>query len=362
MSRCRSEARSCSMLVALRMVFPTGQGVYGEQPHGEPFIVPLAVPALAGPSALATVLLFVSKEPGRWVEWLAAIAGVMAISAVVLSFSGRLFALLGERVTLAFVRLMGLVLAAIAVELMLRGIRTFMGTLSTTHLLFEEDGAFKAGTVLTSTDASHQVELASGKRTKVKGSHVLLQFREPAPSTLLGTGAVGGRRHRPGLPVGSRAPGGVRLPGSRPRVLREGTWKRRGGVAAVSPALGAGVLPSQGPGPLPGSARGNAEGRPRRARTQAAAGRAEAAARVGIEGGAGARRDSAAGDRPAGEAGQELDRVQGCRAGRQRTPRLPRATANGSGTIATASNAALAACMIACLLAMLANEGAPITP
>lgn len=117
------------MLVALRMVFPTGQGIYGEQPHGEPFIVPLAVPALAGPSALATVLLFVSREPARWPEWIAAIAGVMATSALVLSFSGRLFALLGERVTSAFVRLMGLVLAAIAVELMLRGIRTFMGTL-----------------------------------------------------------------------------------------------------------------------------------------------------------------------------------------------------------------------------------------
>jgi small neutral amino acid transporter SnatA (MarC family) len=117
------------MLVALRMVFPTGQGVFGGPPTGEPFIVPLAVPALAGPSALATVLLFVSREPARWPEWLVAIAGVMTISAVVLSFSGRLFALLGERVTLAFERLMGLVLAAIAVELMLRGIRTFVGTL-----------------------------------------------------------------------------------------------------------------------------------------------------------------------------------------------------------------------------------------
>lgn len=117
------------MLVALRMVFPTGQGIYGDQPHGEPFIVPLAVPALAGPSALATVLLFVSREPQRWPEWIAAIAGVMAVSALVLSFSGRLFAWLGERATQAFVRLMGLVLAAIAVELMLRGIRTFLGTL-----------------------------------------------------------------------------------------------------------------------------------------------------------------------------------------------------------------------------------------
>ncbi|HET9024472.1 MAG TPA: RNB domain-containing ribonuclease [Burkholderiaceae bacterium] len=55
----------------------------------------------------------------------------------------------------------------------------------TTHLLFEEDGAFKAGTVLTSTDASHQVELVSGKRTKVKSSHVLLRFREPAPVALM---------------------------------------------------------------------------------------------------------------------------------------------------------------------------------
>jgi exoribonuclease-2 len=55
----------------------------------------------------------------------------------------------------------------------------------TTHLLFEEDGAFKAGTVLASTEASHQVELVSGKRTKVKNSHVLLQFREPGPGALL---------------------------------------------------------------------------------------------------------------------------------------------------------------------------------
>lgn len=53
------------------------------------------------------------------------------------------------------------------------------------NVLFEEDGAFKAATVLTSTDSAHQVELASGKRTKVKASHVLLQFREPSPLHLL---------------------------------------------------------------------------------------------------------------------------------------------------------------------------------
>jgi small neutral amino acid transporter SnatA (MarC family) len=103
--------------------------VYGASPGGEPFIVPLAVPALAGPSALATVMLLVSKNPARWPEWVAAIAVVMVISALILVSAGRLQALLGERVTLAFERLMGLVLAAIAVELLLRGVRTFVTTL-----------------------------------------------------------------------------------------------------------------------------------------------------------------------------------------------------------------------------------------
>ena len=117
------------MLVALRMVFPGKDGVYGDSPGGEPFIVPLAVPAIAGPSALATVLLLVAREPALKLQWIAAIAIVLAISAVVLTFADRLAHWLGERVILAVERLMGLVLAAIAVELMLRGIRTFVAGL-----------------------------------------------------------------------------------------------------------------------------------------------------------------------------------------------------------------------------------------
>lgn len=114
------------MLVAIRMVFPTSEGVYGRTPGGEPFIVPLAIPALAGPSALATVLLLVSREPTRTWLWIGAIALALAVSALILEFAETLLRLLGERVTLAFERLMGLILAAIAVELMLRGIRAFV--------------------------------------------------------------------------------------------------------------------------------------------------------------------------------------------------------------------------------------------
>jgi exoribonuclease-2 len=53
------------------------------------------------------------------------------------------------------------------------------------NLLFEEDGAFRAGTVLSGADASFQVELPSGKRTKVKSTHVLLRFEQPASAQLM---------------------------------------------------------------------------------------------------------------------------------------------------------------------------------
>jgi exoribonuclease-2 len=53
------------------------------------------------------------------------------------------------------------------------------------NLLFEEDGAFKAGSILSSTGVSHQVELSSGKRTKVKSAHVLLQFDDVSAARLL---------------------------------------------------------------------------------------------------------------------------------------------------------------------------------
>ncbi len=113
-------------LIALRMVFPVPEGIFGSSPGGEPFIVPLAIPALAGPSALATVLLLVSRDPGRLFEWIAALAIAISTSAVVLVFAEKLQKRLGERAVIAFERLMGLVLTVIAVEMILKGIRAFV--------------------------------------------------------------------------------------------------------------------------------------------------------------------------------------------------------------------------------------------
>jgi len=114
-------------LIALRMIFgpPTPESPV---PSQEPLIVPLAIPALAGPSALATVLLLVSQAPERRLEWVAALSVTMLVCAVVLLLAERLQQLVGERVINAFERLMGLILVSISVEMMLRGIREFART------------------------------------------------------------------------------------------------------------------------------------------------------------------------------------------------------------------------------------------
>ncbi|MDR2677906.1 MAG: RNB domain-containing ribonuclease, partial [Zoogloeaceae bacterium] len=53
------------------------------------------------------------------------------------------------------------------------------------YVLFEEDGGLKAGTILADNDTSLQVEMASGKRAKIKAAQILLRFAAPAPGTVL---------------------------------------------------------------------------------------------------------------------------------------------------------------------------------
>jgi len=116
-------------LIALRMVFRHPDGLFGDAPGTEPFIVPLAVPAIAGPSALATVMLMASREPARLWEWMTALALAMAVTTIVLLGSVRLTRALGERGMVAIERLMGLVLTALAVQMLLNGIRAFAAQL-----------------------------------------------------------------------------------------------------------------------------------------------------------------------------------------------------------------------------------------
>jgi MarC family membrane protein len=113
-------------LIAVRMVFRGPEGIFGDSPSGEPLIVPLAIPSIAGPAAIATVILLVSRAPQRLPEWLAAVAVTMAVSLAALLLAERIIRWVGERVLTALERLMGLLLTAIAVEMLLRGIEGFV--------------------------------------------------------------------------------------------------------------------------------------------------------------------------------------------------------------------------------------------
>lgn len=110
-------------LIALRMVFPATHGPLGEAIDGEPFVVPLAVPYIAGPSALATVLLLTSRDPDRHLEWLASISAAWLASALILLAGSQLAQRLGSKGIAAVERLMGMVLVASAVQMCLDGVR-----------------------------------------------------------------------------------------------------------------------------------------------------------------------------------------------------------------------------------------------
>jgi multiple antibiotic resistance protein len=108
------------MIIAIRMIFPSRGGIMGdEEASGEPLIVPLATPLIAGPSILATLVLLSETSPERNVDWTLALLAAWVISAVILMMSEKLFQILGTRGLKAIERLMGMILISIAVQMLL---------------------------------------------------------------------------------------------------------------------------------------------------------------------------------------------------------------------------------------------------
>ena len=113
-------------LIGIRMIFPTPEGILGELPDGEPFIVPMAIPLIAGPSGMAAVMLLGSQEPGRMGEWSLALTIAWAATAVILFSATYLKKWLGIRVLTAIERLMGMVIVAISVQMLLDGFSGYL--------------------------------------------------------------------------------------------------------------------------------------------------------------------------------------------------------------------------------------------
>ena len=117
------------MLMAIRMVFPTKEGVFGETPGGEPYIVPIAIPAIAGPSTIATIMMLAASQPDRLFEWGLVVFITCAASFAVLASADWLERHMGEKLTLAFERLTGLLLAMMATQMFLGGFSSYLESL-----------------------------------------------------------------------------------------------------------------------------------------------------------------------------------------------------------------------------------------
>ena len=108
-------------MIALKMIFIGSEKLFGDLPKGEPLIVPLAIPFVAGPSSIATILLLMAREPSRWPEWLTALTLAWFLSGIVLLFSDYVGSIFGDRILTAIERLMGMILTIVAVEIFIKG-------------------------------------------------------------------------------------------------------------------------------------------------------------------------------------------------------------------------------------------------
>ena len=116
-------------LIAIKMIFPP-QGIHPAIANDdEPFIVPLAIPYIAGPSTLASLLLIMNGEPQRWLEWLGALVGAWFICCVILLSAGPLAKILRNRGLIAIERLMGMILVALSIQMLMNGIGKYVDTL-----------------------------------------------------------------------------------------------------------------------------------------------------------------------------------------------------------------------------------------
>lgn len=113
-------------LIGIRMIFPPPEGLMGEMPEGEPFIVPMAIPLVAGPSGMAAVILMGSNDPARLGDWSLALMIAWAATAAILFSATYLYKWLGQRVLVAVERLMGMLLVAISVQMLMDGITAYL--------------------------------------------------------------------------------------------------------------------------------------------------------------------------------------------------------------------------------------------
>ena len=114
-------------LIAIQILFPNTNSLRANLPKDNPFIIPLAIPLIVGPSVIASIMLFAHIEPSQllMVEGIG-IAWAMALT--VLLMGPFLHRYLGDNGLIACERLMGMVLVMLAIQRFMEGIQLFVKT------------------------------------------------------------------------------------------------------------------------------------------------------------------------------------------------------------------------------------------
>lgn len=130
--RLKTEAVSISggiilFIIAIRMIFPAPKKTMADETSAEePFIVPLAVPLIAGPSLLASLMLLANRHPDMTMYWLLAVVGAWSVSALILLSAPKVVKVLGQRGLMACERLMGMILIMLSVQMLLDGLSNYL--------------------------------------------------------------------------------------------------------------------------------------------------------------------------------------------------------------------------------------------
>lgn len=114
-------------LISLKMIFSGSEDIFANTPEGEPLVVPLAVPLIAGPSAIAAVILIMANDPNRWMDWSIALLVAWSLVGIILIFSEKFSQHINHKAFAAIERLMGILLTIIAVDMILDGIKKAFG-------------------------------------------------------------------------------------------------------------------------------------------------------------------------------------------------------------------------------------------
>ncbi|MBM7037591.1 membrane protein [Vibrio sp. qd031] len=114
-------------VIAIRMIFPQPGGVVSLAAGEEPFFVPMAIPMIAGPSVIASILLLSNQYPNQMLELSLSVFLAWFATFIILMFYNFFHKLLGERGLKAIERLMGLLLIMISTQMLLDGVKSYLG-------------------------------------------------------------------------------------------------------------------------------------------------------------------------------------------------------------------------------------------